>query len=151
MKGRYSGYVNATNTASATVPMFTLVGGTTRRASLYYLNVGFDAAPADSAFEFSVKRISARGTQSASFVLTAQDPADPAATSLMDTAWAVNPTITANSELLAFGMHQRTTFQWQQDPDFGLIIPATAGAGLALLSVTAASAVNGVYTPMIVE
>lgn len=151
MKGRYTGYANATNTASATVPMYTLVGGATRRFSLYYLNIGCDAAPADSAFEFAVRRITARGTQSASFVLNPHDPADPVATTLMDTAWAVNPTITANSELLPVGMHQRTTFQWQQDPDFGLIVAATAGAGLALMSVTASSPVNFVFGAHLVE
>lgn len=151
MGAKYGAVSNATNTASATVPMFSLTGSTTKRARLYHLILGSDAAPANQANKFSVKRNSARGTSSAAVVANALDPADGAAITTYDTGWSVNPTITASSELLQIALNQQATAQWMVDPSNGLVIPATSGAGLSLMSVVTTSAVNFVFSSFFEE
>ena len=145
---RYTGYSNATNTVSATVPMFTLVAATTTRGRLYDFISGSDATPADAATKLGFRRISARGTQSASVVGNALDVADPAALLVYDTAWNINPTITATSEVLQVAHNQRATFRWVAVPDSEIIIPATSGAGLALMSIVASATANYAWTSM---
>jgi hypothetical protein len=141
---RYSGYVSATNTASATVPMLNLTGGTTTRLRIGDIIIGSNATPADNYAQFALRRTSAAGTTSATFTPTALDPADPAAAAVFATAWSVNPTITASSDLLEVSMNQRATFRWVAAPDSEIIVPATAGAGVALMSV--ATSGNASYT-----
>jgi hypothetical protein len=78
MARRYTGFSNATNTVSTTVPMFTIVGAATTRLRLYDFISGSDATPADAATKLGFRRISAAGTTSATVTPTALDPADPA-------------------------------------------------------------------------
>jgi hypothetical protein len=139
---RYLGYSNATNTVSTTVPLFTIVGAATVRVRVYDFISGSDATPADAATKLGFRRISARGTQATSVVANALDPADPAAIALYDTTWNINPTITATSEVLQVAHNQRATFRWVAVPDSEIVIPATAGAGLALMSIVASATAN---------
>lgn len=143
MGAKYAGFVVATNTASATDPMFNLEGGATKRVRLYHLIVGSPATPGNQAGRFAIRRTSADGTSNASFTPTPLDPADPAAISEFATGWAVMPTITANSDMLHFSVNQQATFQWMVDPDRGaIVIPATSEAGLALMAVATTSAAS---------
>jgi hypothetical protein len=118
----------------------------TSQIALYEINAGSDAT-ADNAVKYAIRRLSARGTQSASF--TAQ-PIDQnvtqAALTTFDTAWNINPTITASSEMLQWGMHQRATYRWVSY-DYTKMIRTQAGTGkgLALMSVVVSSAFNGVF------
>jgi hypothetical protein len=139
---RYLGYSNATNTVSTTVPLFAIVGAATVRVRVYDFISGSDATPADAATKLGFRRISARGTQATSVVANALDPADPAAIALYDTTWNINPTITATSEVLQVAHNQRATFRWVAVPDSEIVIPATAGAGLALMSIVASATAN---------
>lgn len=143
---QYAGYSNATNTASTTVPMFTITGAATFRARIYDFISGSDAAPADNAGKFSFRRISSNGTTSTTVTPNALDPGDPASLAVYTTAWSVNPTITANSDLLQIAHNQRGTFRWVASPGGELVIPATSGAGLALMAVVTTSAVNYAWT-----
>lgn len=140
MGAKYTGFVSATNTASTTVPMWVLTGGTSKRVRLYHTIVGSVATPANQAAHFAVRRTSAAGTSNASFTATKTDPADGASIAVFDTGWAVAPTITASSDLLVLPMNQQATVQWMVDPANGLVIPATSGAGLAQMSVATTSA-----------
>jgi hypothetical protein len=142
----YAGFSNKTNTVSSTVPMFNLVGATTRRLRAYDFIVGCDAAPADQASKFVFRRTSAAGTSSSTVTPTKLDPADGASIALYDTAWSGNPTITASSDLLQVPVNQRATFRWVAAPGSELVVPATAGAGLALISDVATSAANNAFT-----
>jgi hypothetical protein len=138
---------NATNTASATVPLFNAMATAVNQIALYEVNAGSDAT-ADNAVKYAIRRTSARGTQSAS--VTAQ-PIDQnvtqAALSTFDTTWNINPTITASSEMLQWGMHQRATYRWVAY-DYTKMIRTQAGTGkgLALMSVVVSSAFNGVFS-----
>jgi hypothetical protein len=124
-----------TNTASTTVPMWNLAGGTVSRLMLYDLISGSDATPADNYAEFAVRRTSAAGTTTATFTPTLLDSANGAAAGVFATTWSVNPTVTAASDLLNIPHNQRATFRWVANPGGELIVPVTAGAGLALMSV----------------
>lgn len=146
MAQKYAGYSNQTNTTSTTVPMFTITGATTTRLFVYDVVSGSDATPADNAGKFSFRRTSARGTQSASVTPNALDPANPASLATYDTAWSVNPTITANSDVLQWAQNQRATFRWVAAPGSELVVPATSGAGLALMSVVASATANFAWT-----
>ena len=77
----------------------------------------------------------------------ATDPADPAALATFDTAWSANPTLTANAFVLQLAGNQRATLRWFATyPGKELIIPTTAGNGLALMSlVVGGSAINTVF------
>lgn len=146
MGAKYAAFVSATNTASTTVPMWCLTGGTSKRVHLYHTIIGSVATPANQAAHFAVRRTSAAGTSNAAFVATKLDPADGASIAVFDTGWAVNPTITASSDLLPIVMNQQATVQWMVDPANGLVIPATSGAGLAQMSVATTSAAAFVHS-----
>jgi hypothetical protein len=145
---RYAGYSNATNTVSAGTPMFTIIGNATTRGRLYDFVSGSDATPADAAAKFGFRRLTGRGTQSASVTANALDSADPAALLLYDTAWNITPTITSNSEVLQVAHNQRATFRWVAVPDSEIIIPASAANGLALMSIVASATANYAWTSM---
>lgn len=140
MGAKYFGFVSATNTASTTVPMWCVTGGTSKRVRLYHTIIGSVATPANQAAHFAIRRTSAAGTTSSAFTLTKLDPADPAALAVMDLTWAANPTITASSDLLVLPMNQQATVQWMVDPTNGIVIPATSAAGLVQMSVATTSA-----------
>ena len=146
MGRRYAGYSNATNTASTTVPMFTVTGAATVRLRIYDLIASSDASPADASGKFALRRISSNGTTSTTVTANALDPADPAAIAVYTTAWSGNPTITANSDLLQFAHNLRATFRWVAAPNGELVVPATAGAGLALMAVVTNTASNYAWT-----
>ena len=135
MARRYSGYATATNTTSTTVPMFDVVGAATTRLFAYDLISGSNATPADNYAQFGIRRVSARGTQTATWAPTALDAANPASLAVFNTTWSGNPTITASSDLLNVSHNQRATFRWVAAPGSELVVAATAGAGLALMAV----------------
>lgn len=137
---------NATNTASATVPMLNLMATATSQIGIYEINSGSDAT-ADNAVKYSIRRTSARGTQSATVTPTAADQnVTQAAVTTCDTAWNINPTVTASSDLLQWGQHQRGTYRWvAYDYTKFLRSQAGTGKGMALMSVVVSSAFNGVF------
>lgn len=137
---------NATNTASATVPMGTSMATATNQVALYEVNAGSDAS-ADNAVKYAFFRSSARGTSSASITPNAVDQnITQAALTTFDTAWNINPTITASSQVLQWGMHQRATYRWVAY-DYTKMIRTQAGTGkgLSLMSVVVSSAFNAVF------
>jgi hypothetical protein len=138
---------NATNTASATVPMFNLMATATSQIGIFEINAGSDAT-ADNAVKYSIARTSARQTQSATVTPTALDQnVTQAALTTCDTAWNINPTITASSAVLQWGMHQRATYRWvAYDYTKFLRTQAGTGKGLCMLSVVVSSAFNGVFS-----
>lgn len=137
---------NATNTASATVPMGSLFATAVVAPRIYEINAGSDAT-ADNAVKYSVMRASARGTSSTSIVPQNLDQNGGAVNSTFDTAWNIPPTITAVSQLLQWGQHQRGTYRWvAYDYTKMLQMSAGTGKGLVLMSVVVTSAFNGVFS-----
>ncbi len=138
---------NATNTASATVPMLNLMGTATSQVAIYEINAGSDAT-ADNAVKYSIARTSARGTQATTVTPNAEDQnVTQAALTTCDITWNINPTITATSAILQWGMHQRATYRWvAYDDSRKLRTQAGTGKGMCLLSVVVTSAFNGVFS-----
>lgn len=143
----YQVFHNATNTASATVPLANLMATATSQIHIFEINAGSDAT-VDNAVKYSIVRTSARGTQATTVVPTAQDQnTTQAALTTCDITWNINPTITASSAILQWGMHQRATYRWvAYDYSKMLTSQAGTGKGMALLSVVVSSAFNGVFS-----
>ena len=137
---------NATNTASATVPMLSLFATATNQIAIYELNSGSDAT-ADNAVKYAILRASARGTQATTITPNAVDQnVTQAALTTCDKTWNINPTITASSELLWWGQHQRGTYRWvAYDYTKTLRSQAGTGKGMVWTSVVVSSAFNGVF------
>lgn len=148
MARRYSVVGNATNTASATLPMLVLTGAATVRPAVSYITVGSDATPAENAGKYIVQRTTAAGTGVGTPTPQPLDPNDPASLCSAQTAYtATGPTLTAGAVLHQWAQNQRATYQWWANPGFELKIPATAANGLAILpTVVGGSAVNMVFT-----
>lgn len=142
----FGAVTSKTNTASATTPMWNLVGAATRRLKIFEIIAACDATPADEAATFALMRTTARGTQSTTVAPNKLDPEAPASIATLDDTWSVDPTITTDSELLQFAMNQRATFRWVARPGSEIIVPATASNGIALVSVVATSPANFVFT-----
>lgn len=138
---------NATNTASATVPMGCAMATATSQIAIYEINSGSDAT-ADNAVKYSIMRVSARGTSSTSVTPNNVDQNGLAtALTTFDTAWNINPTITASSQVLQWGQHQRGTYRWvAYDFNRTLRTAAGTGKGMALMSVVVSSAFNAVFS-----
>jgi hypothetical protein len=142
----FSAVNNKTNTQSTTVPMWCLTGGTTRRLAIFEMMFGSDATPDDQVAKYQLMRTSARGTQSTTITPNPLNPATPAAVATFDTAWSVDPTITASSQQWQQAVNQRVSYRWLAGPDGEYIIPATAGAGLALIAAVVTTAFNAVFS-----
>jgi len=139
---------NATNTASATVPMGAMIGTAAIGGAIYEINTGSDAS-ADNAVKYSIMRTTSQGTTSAT--VTGNDVGQGAATAActVGTAWNINPTITASSQLLQWAQHQRGTFRWVAYDYTKMLRTGTGPStfkGLALMSVVVSSAFNAVFS-----
>lgn len=147
---RYTGYSNATNTASSTAPLASLDAlGATTRARLYDLVIGSDATPGDQATKIAIMRCTTSGLGSTFVTPNALDPADPASLMQWGSAWtSTQPGVTANSQVLQVAMNQRATFRWVAVPDSELVVPATQWFGLTIMSIVTTSAANYAFTGM---
>jgi hypothetical protein len=125
-------------TASTTASVGTVTADATRprRGKLYYLSAGSEATPADNAFLWRVRRVTAAGTSTA-VTPTAQDPADAATETDAGENHSVEPTYTSNSEMIVLPLNQKATVQWQQPPGREIVWPATASNGLGIDTPTA--------------
>lgn len=103
------------------------------RGHIYDILLGSDATPADQAGSMEVLRTTAVGTEGAGFTPTKLDPQSKAADCDAGVKHSVEPTETANSQLLRFAFNQRATFRWVATPGSELIIPATANNGISLV------------------
>jgi hypothetical protein len=112
--------VELRRTASTTASVGTITADATRprRGKLYELILGAEAAPADNAFLYRLRRVTAAGTSTA-------------------VTHTVEPTYTANSEQLVIALNQKATFRWYVSKEDGIIWPATAANGLGLDTPTA--------------
>ncbi len=102
------------------------------RGHIYDFVIGSDATPADQASSFEIKRSTAVGTEGSGFTSTKLDPDTAASDCDGGVTHSVEPTLTANSELLQFAMNQRATFRWVAVPGGELVVPATLNNGIGL-------------------
>lgn len=135
---------NGPNTSGTATTLVGVVGSATVRPTIYDLVLGALAAPVDQAARIAVSRFTAAGTATA-FTPTPLDPSDVAAVCTAGITHTVEPTYTANQDLLTFGMNNRATFRWVAAPGYELRGPATAanGLGLRLAAASAAQVLHG--------
>ena len=142
----------ASGTALAILNLSNPAATPTSRGRIFYLTVGSVATPADQAANFQIKRTTAAGTAAATFTPNNLDPAGPAgAYTSGQGAFSVEPTKTANKELLIFPLNQRGTFQWYASPGCELILPATQNNGACLETRTSTSTQTHTATMMFEE
>ena len=146
---KYSGFGQSTAVAADT--HMNLFGSGAIRPSIYDILIGSDATPADNAYEFSLGRTTAIGTEGSGFTPVALDPLTVAATGDFGIDHAAEPTYTANAELLDIGLNQRATFRWVAAPGGELIATATNANGIGLLCVTVAGSGVNINTTMMYE
>lgn len=137
MGERYHGVGSAAvGTTKAILNLFRSPATPTSRAKIYDILVGCAATPADLATRFRVGRTTAVGTEGSGFTPVNLDPGGPVSQSDFGVgAFSVEPTKTANADLLGFSINQRATFRWIAAPGGELILPATQNAGACLESV----------------
>lgn len=130
--------VELNRTASTTLSVGALVADATapRRAKIFRLVCGSEAAPADASFLWQLQRCTTAGTGTA-VTPQAIDPADPAAINDAYENHTVDPTLTANAILLSVPLHQRATFHFYAVPGREIVIPGTASNGVAVRTPTA--------------
>jgi hypothetical protein len=132
--------VELRRTASTTASVGSITADATRprRGKLHDLVVGSEATPADNAFLWRVRRCTAAGTSTA-VTPVALDPADAATETDAGENHTVEPTYTANSELLLIPLNQKATFRWAAAPGKELVWPATASNGIGVETPTASA------------
>lgn len=123
--------MNMKRTASNTLSVgnITAPGSGMKRLRIWDIIPSSEATPADAVFLHRIQRCTTAGTRT-SVTPIARDPADAAALTTAGENHTIEPTYTANAELIEEAQNQRVTFRWQVDPLMGLVIPATANNGI---------------------
>jgi hypothetical protein len=141
MSERFS--VSAAGVASGTnktlINILDAIATPTRRGALYDLLVGSVATPGDQACKFIAGRTTANGTPASSYTPNNLDPAGPQGELTAGIAHSVEPTYTANKELLLFSLNQRATFRWVAAPGSELLVAASQNAGIGLKAASSTS------------
>lgn len=133
--------VELRRTASTSASVGSIVADATRprRGMLYQLIVGSEATPADNAFLWRLRRITAAGTSTA-VTPVAINPADAATESDAGENHSAEPTYTANTEMLVIPLNQKATFTWVATaPGREIVWPATASNGIGIDTPTASA------------
>ncbi len=104
-------------------------GTTAHRNYIHELVFGDIGTPADNAVLHVVQRCTALGTNTA-VTPTKTDPADRAAQALCGENHTVEPTYTANEEVMEAPLNTRAAFRWVAGPGDEIITPAVVASGI---------------------
>ncbi len=112
----------------------------TSRGAIYEINIGCSASPGDQAAKFYLGRTTGVGTEGAGFTPVNLDPGGPAGAYDSGVGvYSVEPTYTANKELLVFPLNQRATYRWVSLPGSEFLLAATQNNGAGIKSKTSTS------------
>lgn len=136
--------INTTNNTN-TVVSLNQPNTALKRLAVYFLEIHSDAT-ADNAYTIAVARLTAAGSGGVTFTPTILDPADGAASAIFRQNDTTNPTITAKSDLLRIGGHQRANVQWYAPPGMELIVPVTNNAGIVTICTVVTAGFQQVHT-----
>lgn len=146
---------NCTNTQSSTNGIVNIVGSATSQPSIYEINSGSDATPANQAVKYQMQRASAFGNALGAITPQQINPGAGTAIAAVFTAnqsSSALPTYTASAFLLSWGQNQNTAFRWvASGPNRTLQIASTAGAGLGMMPTVVTSAFNAVFSIFVEE
>ena len=105
------------------------------------LEIGVSTTPADQTLQATLSRFTTAGTSTA-FTPLPLDPADVASVSIGGITHTVEPTYTANQDLLNIYLNQRATFRWVAQDGREIVAPATAANGLGLRNKTSSASMT---------
>lgn len=132
---------------TADTAYFNLLGGAGNRLEIEQITVNIGVAPT-TAPAFYIVRTTARGTQASTLAGQLLDGADAGAIGTLDICGtgASQPTFTAGNKIDVGGLAVTAggAFIWTFAPR-GLIIPATAAAGIAVCNANASGATTGTF------
>lgn len=145
---RYGAGVSASGVNTANTAYFNLDNtATTDRLYVRQIIVAISVAPTTAPL-FYLVRTTARGTQASTLAGLPIDPAEVAATGTLDVCGtgASQPTFTNTNRLQvgALAVTAGGAFVWTFW-DYPLIVPATAGNGLAVANLNASGATTGTF------
>lgn len=120
-----------------TIIALTAATATLTMAVLYDMTVATNGVPADNALEWDVSRTTVAGTGTI-VVANPLQPAHRVAGTVATANYTIEPTVTAASSLLQFGMNQRASYRWVAAPGSEMIVPATNAFGLVVRAKSAA-------------
>ena len=116
----------------------------TRKVRILEVGIFIQAVPTTAPL-FALQRATARGTATTTLTPIARDPADAAATAVLDTVWSANPTFsTANPQMRVGGVPNAigNGIVWAFGPD---AIEIAVGAGFTLFNINASGATLGSF------
>ncbi len=136
-------FVDAISTGYLTAA--SLVRGAAKRAFMSEMLIGINGTMSDEVADWRIRRITTDGGTSSAVTPNPVDGADGVAITAGAENYTIESTITADSELLEATIHRRATYRWVAQPGKELVIPDTAGGGLAfeILAPSAAGNVLG--------
>lgn len=102
------------------------------RPVLYQLTFGCYDTPADNAFQMQLSRTTTTGVRTTVTPVALDPNHGIAAVAGGASNHSTEPTYTASTILLDFSINAKNTYQWVQDPEFGIVGASTANNGLGL-------------------
>ena len=120
------------------VNVFSVAGASRGKINNIILSSG--ATPDDQASNFEVMRTTGVGTEGGGQTPVPLDPDTVASSFDAGHGHSVEPTETANSEMLALSLNQRATISWLANPGSELIMPATTNNGISIVRRTSTAA-----------
>ncbi len=141
MRGRRYAVNGDQNIASGVVSMLGLTSTSAIEPSVYFMSLGCQDTPADTAIEWYIQRYTAAGTNTA-VTPTPLGPTTTAATATAGKNHTGEPTYTSNLILWRMALNQRASHTICLDPEGALSLPATNSNGIGIYPVHASSTVN---------
>lgn len=121
-----------TTTYKTAMSLTAATGATTlRKAAIYDISFGADGTPADNYLVYKADRQSTVGTGT-SATPTPLDAGDAAALITGNVNSTIEPSVTANTQLLEIPVNQRASYRWVAAPGGELIVPATNTTGIGI-------------------
>lgn len=109
-----------------------VVGSTSVRPHVYYIAIGVETTSADRMLGWGAGLFTAPGTWGTTPTPTSMTDDGVAGGSVTGGRVDASAAPTYAGQVLKFGLHQRATFEWFEDPERGVIVPPVANNGLAV-------------------
>lgn len=147
MARSYHVFTNCTNTASATNGFLNLISSATVQPSVFEINSGCDATPANQAVKYNFTKFTNVGTNQGAITPVQINPAAGTAIVAVTTAGTSSSVLaTYSGVLLQWAQNQNTAYRWvASGPTRTLQLPSTALAGGGFLPIVVTSAFNAVF------
>lgn len=133
---KYSAALERTLSTTASIGTVGAPGSGMRRIEVCEVILGVEGTPGDTSLKLAAQKYTAAGTSTAVTPTLISD-ANVASAAVAGQNHTVEPTYTANAFVLKESQNQRSTVRWVENMGDGIIIPATANAGIGFQSPTA--------------